>query len=151
MGNLLHTEKMKGVDDRLKSVVNAAVAMYEHDVNCTEGVRTLAKQNAYYAQGRKPLEAVNQLRKQAGIAPITSAQNKAVTWTMKSKHLEGKAVDLVPQIDGKVRYDLCREFAPCMIKVSKELNIPIRWGADWNGNGVAYEKGETDSPHFELD
>ena len=33
---------------------------------------------------------------------------------------------------------------------AKELGIKIRWGADWDMDGVARERGETDSPHFEL-
>jgi peptidoglycan L-alanyl-D-glutamate endopeptidase CwlK len=37
-----------------------------------------------------------------------------------------------------------------MFNAAKELNVDIRWGADWNQNGKKREKGETDSPHFEL-
>jgi peptidoglycan L-alanyl-D-glutamate endopeptidase CwlK len=28
--------------------------------------------------------------------------------------------------------------------------VPLRWGADWNRNGNPRERGESDSPHFEL-
>ena len=42
------------------------------------------------------------------------------------------------------------KMADAMFKAAKELNINIRWGRDWNMNGIKREKGETDSPHFEL-
>ena len=150
MGKLLHQERLAGVNDRLRTLVITAVACYDKDVTISEGVRTLAKQTAYYAQGRKSLEIVNSLRKQAGLPPIKESENKAVTATMKSKHLEGKAVDLVPIVQDKARYDLCKEFAPLVLAKAKELGISIRWGGDWNCNGIFYEKGETDSPHFEV-
>jgi hypothetical protein len=45
-------------------------------------------QVALYAQGRQGLNEVNLLRKHAGLAPITEAQNKRrVTWTLASKHI----------------------------------------------------------------
>ena len=49
---------------------------------------TLEEQTALYAQGRKSLDYVNQLRKQAGMELITEKENSyCVTWTMKSNHL----------------------------------------------------------------
>jgi peptidoglycan L-alanyl-D-glutamate endopeptidase CwlK len=40
--------------------------------------------------------------------------------------------------------------AKAMLAAAKELGIGIRWGADWDSDGKPREKGETDSPHFEL-
>ena len=37
-----------------------------------------------------------------------------------------------------------------MMRAARELKVPIRWGADWDRDGIPREKGETDSPHFEL-
>ncbi len=37
-----------------------------------------------------------------------------------------------------------------MFAAAKELGVKIRWGADWDQDGVPREKGESDSPHFEL-
>ena len=28
--------------------------------------------------------------------------------------------------------------------------VRVRWGRDWDEDGVIGEKGETDGPHFEL-
>jgi peptidoglycan L-alanyl-D-glutamate endopeptidase CwlK len=37
-----------------------------------------------------------------------------------------------------------------MFAAAKELGVSIRWGADWDNDGNYREKGEYDSPHFEL-
>lgn len=34
--------------------------------------------------------------------------------------------------------------------VAKQMKIEIRWGADWDRDGKPFEKGEYDSPHWEL-
>lgn len=49
---------------------------------------TLAEQTALYAQNREPLDVVNRIRRQAGMAGITEKENSyKVTWTMRSRHL----------------------------------------------------------------
>jgi peptidoglycan L-alanyl-D-glutamate endopeptidase CwlK len=42
------------------------------------------------------------------------------------------------------------QVAAAMRATAKELGIAIRWGADWDNDGKPREKGESDSPHFEL-
>ncbi len=37
-----------------------------------------------------------------------------------------------------------------MFRAAKELNVTIRWGGDWNGNGKSEDERFYDSPHFEL-
>lgn len=118
-----------GVHPNLIKVVRRARELIDFTV--IEGRRTLARQKELYAQGRtKP--------------------GAKVTWTLKSKHIDGKAVDCVTIINGAVDWKSCDRIAKAMLQASKELGIPIRWGADWDGDGVAREKGEGDSPHFEL-
>lgn len=41
-------------------------------------------------------------------------------------------------------------FAKIVLATAVELGIPIRWGGDWDRDGVAQESGEWDLPHFEL-
>ena len=48
---------------------------------------------------------------------------------------------------GVIQFD---EIAKAMFQVAKQLGVSIRWGADWNSNGRPRDKGETDSPHFEI-
>lgn len=85
----------------------------------TSGNRTQAEQAALYAQGR-------------------TARGPRVTWTMKSRHIGGRAIDLTlfsgknPVWESK-HYDRAGE-------VGKELGLV--WGGDW--------KRTKDRPHFEL-
>lgn len=120
---------LTGVNPRLVKVVRRALELTTADFIVIEGVRTLARQQELYAQGR-------------------TAQGKVVTWTMKSKHIDGLAVDLLPVVNGW-EGDFAA-ISKAMFAAAAELGVNIRWGADWNQNGRPHEKGETDSPHFEL-
>lgn len=124
-------DRLKGVNPRLVDVVRRAIELTAQDFMVLEGLRTKERQAELYAQGR-------------------TTPGKIVTWTMESRHIDGDAVDLVPYpVDWN---DLSKfdAISRAMFKAADELNIAIRWGADWNHNGRAREKGETDSPHFEL-
>lgn len=125
-----------GVHPNLVRVVTRAIEISTQDFSVIEGLRTPERQAELYAQGRtKP--------------------GNIVTWTLKSPHLAGpdgfgRAVDLLPvPADWKTlsKFDA---MADAMFRASKELGIPIRWGADWDKDGNPRERGETDSPHFEL-
>ena len=128
-------DRLIGVNEKMVSVVKRAIEISEVDFMVVEGVRTLNRQEELYAQGRtKP--------------------GKIVTWTMKSKHIEGFAVDIAPvNPDGSINWNDIKKFdkmADAMFRAAKELNIKIRWGANWDQDENIREKGETDSPHFEL-
>ena len=127
--------RLVGVNEDLVSVVKRAIEISEVDFMVVEGLRTKQRQEELYAQGRtKP--------------------GRIVTWTMKSKHIDGLAVDIAPcNKDGSINWNDLKMFdkmADAMFKAAKELNISIRWGRDWDMDGIRGEKGETDSPHFEL-
>lgn len=123
--------RLKGVDENLVNVVKRAIEISEVDFTVLEGVRTLERQRELYAQGR-------------------TAPGKIVTWTMKSRHIEGKAVDLVPYPLDWNDLDKFNKIKDAMFQAAKELDVNLRWGADWDGDGNYREKGEYDSPHFEI-
>lgn len=54
--------------------------------------------------------------------------------TMKSRHLSGHAVDLVPLINGKLRWEWppIYTIARAMKQAALELNVLIRWGGCWS-------------------
>ena len=123
--------RLKGVDETLVNIVKRAIEISEIDFSVLEGVRTLERQRELYAQGR-------------------TSTGKVVTWTMKSRHIEGKAVDLVPyplDWNDLSKFDKIRN---AMFQAAKEQDVNLRWGADWDGDGKYREKGEYDSPHFEI-
>jgi peptidoglycan LD-endopeptidase CwlK len=122
-------KNLEGVNSALVKVVRRALELSSVDFIVIEGVRTVARQQQLYAQGR-------------------TEPGKVVTWTMKSKHIEGRAVDLLP-VTGWDNLSSFKAVSKAMFQAASELGVKITWGADWNGNGIQ-EKGETDSPHFEI-
>lgn len=128
--------RLEGVHPDLVRIVKRAIEITRQDFSVLEGVRTPERQAELYAQGR-------------------SKPGQIVTWTMTSNHFKqadgyGHAVDLVPYpLDwGNLRaFDA---IAMAMFDAADELGLKIRWGADWDMDGKPREKGESDSPHFEL-
>jgi peptidoglycan L-alanyl-D-glutamate endopeptidase CwlK len=136
--------KLEGVNPDLVAVVERAIELSKQDFSVICGLRTVKEQEALVAKG--------------------------ASQTMKSKHLEGNAVDLAAYCDG-IRWELnlYDEIADAMLKAAKELGVTLRWGAAWHKNlndwsGTAEDlmneyidlrrsQGKRpfiDAPHFEL-
>jgi peptidoglycan L-alanyl-D-glutamate endopeptidase CwlK len=92
---------------------------------------------------------------------------------MKSKHLQGYAVDLMAYIGsrGSWELNLYDNIADAMCEAAREVDVPIRWGAAWTVSNIAQFTGGSmedamnsyiderrtqgrrpfiDGPHFEL-
>lgn len=132
------TDNLVGVHPDLVRVVKRALELSEVDFTVIEGLRTPERQAELYAQGRtKP--------------------GKIVTKSLTSNHFIndqtgfGHAVDIVPlPVDWK-NTKAFDQVAQAMFKAASELGVKIRWGADWDQDGNPREKGETDSPHYEIE
>lgn len=111
-------DRLTGVDQRLVDVVQLAYSYSPVKFIVTEGLRTKERQEQLVKQGASK--------------------------TMNSKHLIGKAIDIAPIVDGKVRWDwpLFYPIADAMKKAAAELKAPLQWGGDW--------RSFRDGPHFEL-
>jgi hypothetical protein len=109
-------------------------------------------QRAYYAQGREPLNAINKKRADAGLYLLGEAEGKRIiTWTRKSLHLDGFALDVVPvNSNGSIPWSI------------KDATIAARWmalgevgerhGFEWGGRWTplnAWGLGR-DLPHFQI-
>ena len=97
-------------------------------------MRNKARQAELYAQGR-------------------TATGVIVAWKMDSRHLTGHAVDIVMVKDGKIPWSdrsLWDTLYECMTEAASFLRIEIRAGMDWDMDGMTRERGERDSPHYEL-
>lgn len=92
----------------LVRVVKRAIEITACDFTVHDGIRTVEEQRRHVANG--------------------------FSKTMKSKHLEGLAVDLVPFVDGKLRWwwPQIYQIAAAMRQASVELAVPIRWGCVWD-------------------
>lgn len=128
-------QRLAGVHGDLIRVIALASTYCPMEFIVTEGVRTLERQKELYAKGRTTLGPV-------------------VTSTMKSRHLTGHAVDLAPiKADGSIDWNDTKAFDAvygAMLHAASDLKIPLRSGMDWDRDGVKREKGESDSPHYEL-
>lgn len=117
---------LAGVHPDLRKVFVEAARITTIPFKVTEGLRTLAKQRENIAKG--------------------------VSWTMKSRHLTGHAVDVVPMVDvnndgtisGSEMYawPLYYKLAPIIKQAAKNVGVSIEWGGDWRKN--------KDGPHWQL-
>lgn len=122
-------EKLNTVHPDLKLVMQEVIKLTPIDFGITEGIRSL--------------ERAEQL-KADGLSKVGS----------KSKHCQGKAVDIVCYDNGKVTWDLdfYEAVAQVVGEVSELLDISIRWGGSWQtGNFILNRDMKfIDAVHFEL-
>lgn len=153
--------RMEGLHPNLIKVLNRAITLSKIDFTIMEGLRSDEQCYINFGKGRTAAQC-----SAAGCPPRYANPGVAkVTWlnhplsSNHRKHKDGKghAVDLYPypvsQVLGKKpsQYEpLFNLIAAAMLQAAKELNIRIRWGADWDKDGKPRERGETDNPHFEL-
>jgi peptidoglycan L-alanyl-D-glutamate endopeptidase CwlK len=115
-----------------------------------ETLRTKEVQEAYFAQGRRPLDEINDLRKKAGLWVIGEAEGKRIiTKTMESVHLTGRAADIVPVIDGKIPWNITKDNAELWLMFGKlGQEAGLEWGGTWkplNQFGIGW-----DAPHYQF-
>jgi len=137
---------MSGIEPDLIEVVKTAITLTKVDFGVTCGMRTLAEQEALVAKG--------------------------ASQTMKSKHLEGRAVDLVAYVGSNVTWSLNMydDLADAMAEASRIHSVPVKWGAAWSVGNIAEWDGSMedamnayvdlrrsqgrrpfiDAPHFEM-
>lgn len=110
--------KLKGVHPDLVRVIKKAAEMTKVEFAVIEGLRTLERQKQLVAAGASK--------------------------TLKSRHLTGHAADVVPLVDGRIRWDwpLYHKLAPFIKAAARAENVPIEWGGDW--------KSFPDGPHWQL-
>tara|TARA_R110002020_G_scaffold116514_3_gene266986 strand:- start:2368 stop:2748 length:381 start_codon:yes stop_codon:yes gene_type:complete len=115
-------ERLKGVDHRIIMILDELIKIM--DVTIIEGLRSAKRQE--------------QLLK------------KGATKVKYSKHMEGKAVDLAPYpIDWEDR-DTFYYMGGMIRGIAKQLEINVRYGGDWDGDGNTKDNSFDDLVHFEL-
>ena len=139
-------KKLKGVDEGLVAVVKDAISITKVDFGVTFGLRTLEEQKKLYESGRSQ--------------------------TMKSKHLDGRAVDLVAYFGSDISWELnvYDDICDAMAEAARKNNVAIKWGAAWSEGDIreyastaedamnAYvdlrrsegRRPFIDAPHFEM-
>ena len=109
----------------LQRLFNEVIKQY--DCAVTWGYRGEADQNAAFARGDSDLKFPHS----------------------RHNHNPSLAADVVPYPSLYSDSKLCYEFGLKVLAIAKDLGIKIRWGGDWNGDGV-HTKNENDLAHFEL-
>ena len=138
--------RLDGVDEKLSNVVKKAIGYSTVDFGVIQGLRSVEEQKELVARG--------------------------LSKTMKSKHLEGRAVDLMAYLNGRAcwEFNVYDEIADAMKQAAIEEDVHIRWGAAWTVSDIRSWEGTMeeamlhyvdirrgqnkrpfiDAPHFEL-
>lgn len=138
--------RLDGVDPNLIEVVRKAIKLTRVDFGVIEGMRTLETQKKYVEAGKSQ--------------------------TLKSKHLEGRAVDLVAYVGPSISWELnlYDDVADSIKKAALEFDVAVKWGAAWSVGDIREFDGSMaeamneyidlrrsqgrrpfiDAPHFEL-
>lgn len=147
-------KNLVGVHPDLVKVVRRAAELSPTPFRVLEGVRSDAQAYANWGKGRTVAQlkakGVPTKYAQPNVPKVTWLNNPLATNHRKKSDGYGHAVDLFPapyQWDDVKPFN---ELASVMFKAARELGVRVRWGADWNENGTPREKGEFDSPHFEI-
>lgn len=118
-------ERLKGVHPDLIAVLVIAARQYCDEkadgsyIRFTEGVRSRERQKQLVADGKSQ--------------------------TMRSYHIDGKAVDVAVMYKGEYSQDIehYREFANKVLWVAQCHRVHVTWGGLWSGL--------VDGPHFQLE
>jgi len=138
--------RLIGINPDLIGVVTQAIKTTKVDFGVTCGMRTVEEQEKLVASG--------------------------ASQTMKSKHLEGRAVDLVAYVGSNITWQLNMydDLADAMGDAACKLEVPIKWGAAWTVGNIGDFTGTMeeamneyvdlrrsqgrrpfiDAPHFEM-
>ena len=138
--------RLDGVDEKLSNVVKKAIGYSTVDFGVIQGLRSVEEQKELVARG--------------------------LSKTMNSKHLEGRAVDLMGYLNGRAFWEInvYDEIADAMKQAAIEEDVHIRWGAAWTVSDIRSWEGTMeeamlhyvdirrgqnkrpfiDGPHFEL-
>jgi hypothetical protein len=128
-------QNLSGVNPDMVAVVKRAIEITERDFTIIEGIRHINRQRELFKSGKSQ--------------------------TMKSRHLTGDAIDLVPY---PVSWEW-EDFYPvtdAIIQACKDEDVALRWGGNWKVKDLrewegtaeelvsAYDGTFHDLPHFEI-
>lgn len=131
-------DRLSTCHDDIQKIMGIAISISNIDFGIAEGHRSIEKQKEYFDAGKSKIDGV----------------------TRKGKHnyTPSMAVDIYPYINGKAEWDNehLSYLAGIIHAVSEMLYLDgkishrIRWGGNFNMNGIILEQSFDDTPHFEL-
>ena len=139
-------DKLEGVNEDLVKVVKKAIELTKIDFGVIYGMRTQEEQQKLFDAGKSQ--------------------------TMKSKHIEGKAIDLIAYVGTRISWELSLydDIAEAMKESARENGLAVRWGGSWSVPDIRFWNGTMeramnsyidscrslgkkpfiDGPHFEV-
>jgi peptidoglycan LD-endopeptidase CwlK len=135
-------QNLSGIHPDLRRVADRALQLTTQDMTVIEGIRSLDRQRQLLAQGH--------------------------TRTLNSRHITGHAIDVVPWPIDWDDWDKFDNLATAFAQASRELEIPVVFGAAWHKPIGEFETGREaredyvktrraqkrrpflDFPHYEL-
>lgn len=117
--------RLHGVDTRLVKVLHHAITITPVDFSVIEGVRTAERQRELFIEGK--------------------------TRTLKSKHLTGEAVDVMPVGGDWNKPELWQPILIAIKYAADKLDIKLRFGYTWTNSPTDTPAKFLDAPHVELD
>ena len=109
-------QNLSGIHPDLRKVADRALQLTTQDMTVIEGIRSVERQRQLLAQGH--------------------------TRTMNSRHITGHAIDVVPWPVDWDDWDKFDSLATAFAQASRELEIPITWGAAWHKNLDQFTTGK---------
>lgn len=105
--------ELAGVHPKLVQCVESAIAVTEQDFAVNDGLRTAAEQQEYLRRGTTRVSHSQHMRQADGV---------------------GHAVDLVPFINGKLRWEWgpIYHIAAAMLIAARHHGVRLRWGGCWD-------------------
>tara|TARA_Y100000114_G_scaffold116084_1_gene110321 strand:+ start:471 stop:995 length:525 start_codon:yes stop_codon:yes gene_type:complete len=107
-------DKLEGVDERLQAIVKTAIHHTKVDFGCICGRRSLEEQRMLVKKGASK--------------------------TLKSKHLDGLAVDLMAYVGSRASWELnlYDDIADAVAQAARDVGVGVCWGAAWATPYQAY-------------
>ncbi|HAT1514522.1 TPA: M15 family metallopeptidase [Morganella morganii] len=117
-------DNLKGVNFDLVKVIRRALEITPVDFIVIEGLRTETRQKQLVAEKKSQ--------------------------TMKSRHLTGHAVDIIP-VNTKWQFEEFKPLLKAVKQAADELGVKLRFGINWkNDPSLPIETRFIDAPHIEI-
>lgn len=122
----MSASRLREAHPLIQLVMNEAIKTYDFSVIC--GYRNKRDQEAAFKSGN----------------------SKAHYGQSPHNYKPSLAVDLTPYPLDWTDLAEFKRLGAHIMATAKKLNVPLRWGADWNMNGKVEDEKFRDFPHFEL-
>lgn len=133
-------DRLEYVNPTLIAILKDAIkdSPYDFGIPRDGGFRTFNRQAELYARGRTTKDLIEK-----GITNVEGRPDKSrITWTLRSFHMTGNAVDIYAFVEGKPSWDLkyLEPIARHLIKVAAKHGVILSWGQDlWGKDGAHFQ------------